>query len=100
MKFLINSAYLHKLVLQAIDNEAQIVYFSNSDFIQFIAKDPDKNISMQVHPLEKSGDHFSFITQKWQRVADFLKMIPEQPITVKLYSESIDINCEACFRLQ
>lgn len=42
-------------------------------------------------------DEFAFDFLKWRRVSEFLKQIPEQPVTLSIYDDSIHIECVACF---
>ncbi len=42
-------------------------------------------------------DIFDFIPLKWYKIMMFLKQIPEQPITLSIYEDRIDIYCVAVF---
>lgn len=97
MKFLVNSEYFHHRIYDAIRNQASS-FKADGGEIKFIGT--NNTIDVQIHPLDKQDESDIFDPARWKTVADFLKQIPEQPITVKLYYNSINIFCEADFKLK
>jgi hypothetical protein len=46
---------------------------------------------------ESYCDEFPFIPIRWYRIMKFLKYIPEQPITLTIYDDAVEIYCVAFF---
>lgn len=42
-------------------------------------------------------DEFEFHPVRWYKIMKFLHEIPEQPITLSIYSDNVDIYCVASF---
>lgn len=46
---------------------------------------------------ESYTDVFDFVPVRWYKIMLFLKDIPEQPITLTIYDDLVDIYCVARF---
>lgn len=46
---------------------------------------------------ESYKDEFEFHPVRWYKIMTFLKQIPEQPITLTIYDDLVDIFCVARF---
>jgi hypothetical protein len=97
MKFLINSRYLHAKIAEAIGKEST-EFITDDRMITFIGD--GGQTEMEVEPLIKQTMSEKFYPAYWRDVVRFLKTIQEQPITVILEYNSIDIHCEVIFKLQ
>jgi len=42
-------------------------------------------------------DTFEFTPLRWYKIMMFLKQIPEQPITLSIYDDKVDVYCVAVF---
>src|SRR5687768_14748862 len=88
MKFLINSVYFRAKLIQAFNVRAhRFVVVGKS--IKFVC--PEKDIEMDVEFLERMDLDIEFNWHTWSKVIQFLWSIPEQPLTVRIWDDQIDI---------
>jgi hypothetical protein len=96
MKFIINSDYFKKRLAKAL-LQGSTRWEESGDYIRFFSSLHNDVIEMQVHPLERSVQSEPFDEMKWQRVFSLLISMPEQPITVELSYNKIEIYCVMVF---
>jgi hypothetical protein len=96
MKYLINSKYFLDTLLKAYRMRAhRIVVVGRS--IKFVGAERD--IEIHVEFLDRMDLDIPIKWQHWSKVIQFLRSIPEQPITVKMYGDQIDIYNVQVLRL-
>jgi len=98
MKFIVNSEYFRKRIEEGLAQGSNWFETSHDDLI--FSAGPLLKVSFQVHPVVRAKVEEIFEPEKWQKVADFLKQIPEQPITVDLSYEQIEIYSVIVLRLK
>lgn len=98
MKFIANSKYLKSQIQKAFDVECR-TYKRNDDNITFYSETADPDIWTNLHFLQKdSGELETFHPLMWAKAMLFLKTIPEQPITVVVEHEEIEITAISVFK--
>ena len=54
-------------------------------------------VSTEDNLMDSYNDEFEFHPVRWYKIMKFLKDIPEQPITLTIYDDLVDIFCVARF---
>ena len=94
MKIIVNSKTLAERIKQALERDCNSVETKGTDFIVF---------SNETHSVElgcairEHADPVKLDRISWYRVMRLCKSILEQPITVIIRDESIDVYCEHRF---
>lgn len=97
MKFLANSKYLRNQILKAFEAKCNMIECSGNDLI-FHGADGETNVEANVHFLIHGTMIEPFDFYQWANACIFLKTIPEQPITVRVDFDQIEIICAAVFK--
>jgi len=97
MKFIVNSKNLAHRITEAISEGAKIIKCGEWDDIRF--ENENTSISCSVHFLEQQSWNVQFDVFTWFKIVKVLQRIPEQPITVNINNEFIDIFMEYRFKI-
>lgn len=98
MKFLANSKYLKKCIQDAFSVKCR-TYTRDGDNLIFHNETGDPDVCMNLHFLQKdSGELQDFSPLMWAKAMLFLKTIPEQPVSVNIDCESIEITAISVFK--
>jgi hypothetical protein len=95
MKLLANSKYLRRKVGMALAAGCNRIEVLSKTEIIFHGH---SSVLADIHTVEQSNAT-DFNPIVWAQMYSFLKDIPEQPVTVEISWESVEIYCVAIFRV-
>lgn len=94
MKFLVNSRVFFEHIKLAIQFNAYQITVTDASIIFSALRQIELNVTF-VEPPQSFDIKFNRF--RWIRIRDFIEGLPEQPLTVRLLEDRIDIRCDALF---
>jgi hypothetical protein len=96
MRIIVSSLNSYRTLLEVLDNDP-VEFGVRKRGIEFIMHKTDKRICVGGESNEFCSGNYGFSKEKWIKVKDFVKSIPEQPIVIKFNDESIEITAVVVF---
>lgn len=95
MKLIVNSKYIASSIKTALESKCLTVECFDNTTLRFSSTVRD--IDIGCHFTELGGkEDFNIVL--WYRVMRLCKSIPDQPVTIVIYPESIDVYCVHQFK--